>query len=93
MEKNAYEQKAQAKIDELSAKIDVLNAKKDAAKADTKIEYEKKIKELDSLKNEVKEKLTSIKNSSDDAWEELKSGFEKSSKIMEDTINSALSKF
>jgi uncharacterized coiled-coil DUF342 family protein len=93
MEKNAYEQKAQAKIDELSAKVEVLNAKKDAAKADTKIEYEEKIKELNSLKNEIKEKFDNIKNSSDDAWKELKSGFEKSSKIMEDTINSALSKF
>lgn len=91
--KTAYEQKAQAKIDELNGQIEVLKAKKDNASADMQIEYEKHIDELDSLKDETIKKLEEIEKSGDKAWEELKDGFEKSSKTMKDAVDSAISKF
>lgn len=91
--KQAYEQKAQAKLDQLNGEIQVLKAKKDNAKADAKIEYEQKIDELHKLEDEIANKLDEIKNTSSDAWEELKDGFEKSSTTMENAIKSAFSKF
>lgn len=91
--KTAYEKKAQAKLDELNGQIEVLKAKKDDTTADLQIEYGKKIDELNSLKDETVTKLAEIKRSGNNAWQELKGGFEQSSKTMQDAINSAISKF
>lgn len=91
--KKIYEEKAQAELDELYVKIHVLKAKKNVLEADTKIEYEKKIDELEELKKDTFVKFDEIKNSTSDAWKELKDGFEKSSKAMEKSIQSVFSRF
>ncbi|WP_320033677.1 coiled coil domain-containing protein [Campylobacterota bacterium DY0563] len=93
MDKNTYEQKAQAKLDEIDGRIQVLKAKKDGLEADAKIEYDKKIEELNSLKDETLDKFNKLKSSSSDAWDEFKAGFEKSTEIMESSLKAALSKF
>jgi multidrug resistance efflux pump len=93
MKKNAYVEKAQAQLDELSGKIKVLKAKAEGAQASAKIEYEKRIEELNTLKETTMKKLEEIKNSTDDAWEKTKIGFEKSVKSIEEKIKSTISKF
>jgi|GEM_PF-5059087 len=93
MEKNGYIKKAQAKLDELNGNIKLLKAKKDNLEAEVQIEYDKKIEEIELLKKDVENRLDDINSSSNEAWIELKNGFEKSSRIMEETVKSALSKF
>ena len=91
--REAYEQKAQAKYNQLNAEIEKINAKLSESDADMKIKYNEKINELNQLREDVQNKLHDIKNSSEEAWEDLKNGFENSSKAMKEAVESAISKF
>ncbi len=91
--KEAYEQKLQAQLDEWTADIDKLKAKADQAEAGAKIDYDKQIEELRSMKDASKEKLEELKNAGDDAWEDLKTGIDSAWDTMGNAIKSATSKF
>lgn len=91
--KDAYQQKLQSQLDEWHAEIDQLKAKANAAEADTKIEYEKEIEELEAMQATANEKLDHLKNASDDAWEDLKAGMDNAWSSIERSLNSARSRF
>ncbi len=69
--KTAYEQKLQAQLDGWSAEIDKLKAKADSAEADAQLEYYKKIEALRSMRETATNKLTELKDTSDDTWDSL----------------------
>ncbi|PWQ98387.1 coiled coil domain-containing protein [Leucothrix arctica] len=69
-------EKMQAKLDQVDAKIDLWQAKAKEASADSQIEYEKKVEELKSERNEAAEWLDKVADASDDAWDSIKDGFE-----------------
>jgi len=73
--KKQYEQKLQAQLDEWSAEIDKLKAKANNMEADAKIEYEREIEKLNSIKESLSDKLAEIKESGDDALEDINVGF------------------
>ncbi|EQB34400.1 hypothetical protein M947_10995 [Sulfurimonas hongkongensis] len=91
--KEAYEQKLQAQLDEWNAEIDKLKAKANGADADRKIEYEKKIDELQSMQETASKKLNELKDASDDAWKDLKAGIESAWDSMDSALKSATSRF
>jgi hypothetical protein len=75
--KEAYEQKIQAQLDEISLEIDKLKAKAREAQADSKIKHSEEIKKIEDLKENVKAKLEEIKNTTNDKWEETKEELKK----------------
>lgn len=74
--KEAYEQKMEARIDAWNAELDKLKAQAKEKSADAEIEYNKRIDELEEKKAKARSKLDEIKNSSSETWEDLKDGMQ-----------------
>jgi multidrug resistance efflux pump len=91
--KQVYEKKLQAQLDEWSAEISKLKAKADGAAADKQLEYYKKIEELQAMQVTATNKLTELKNASDDAWEDLKVGIDSAWDSLGHAFKSATSRF
>jgi len=70
--KNAYQNKMEAQLKELSAKIDLLEAKVGSAKADMRVVQAKELHELRSKWRVATEKMKELENSSGEAWEQVK---------------------
>ena len=85
--------KLAAQLKQWDAEIQKLEAK--VSKVDTKVRtgYRQKLEELRTKREEANLKLQEIKDSGEEAWGELKVGFEKSWKSINDAINNAISKF
>jgi peptidoglycan hydrolase CwlO-like protein len=91
--KEAYINKMKAQLNEWDAEIDKLKAKYEKVSADTALEYQKQIDDLKSKRAAAENKITELKESSGDAWEELKSGIENAWTSLGEAIKSARSKF
>jgi hypothetical protein len=71
MSKEAYKQKAEARIEEGLAKLDEARAKAKGASADARLEAEKYIAELETQIGVAKKKLAEIGDAAEDAWEDV----------------------
>lgn len=91
--KEAYEQKLQAQLDEWSAEIDKLKARADQAEADAQLEHYKQIENLRTMQDAARSKLAELKNSGDDAWEDLKAGIDNARESLAQALKSAKSRF
>ncbi len=91
--KQAYQQKVQAQLDEWSAEIDKLRAKADKADADAQIALNREIDDLRDKKNQAREKLDELSEASEGAWEDLKTGIESASNQLGQALRSAQSRF
>lgn len=91
--KEAYQQKAQAQLDEWSAKMDALEAKARKAEADAHIRYCDEIEQLRIKKQSLQEQLNTFKNTSGDALETAKVGIEKAASDLKNSLNEAVPKF
>lgn len=91
--KQAYQQKVQAQLDEWSAEIDKLRAKADKADADAQIALNREIDDLRDKKNQAREKLEELSDASEGAWEDLKTGIESASNQLGQALRSAQSRF
>ncbi|MDD5411512.1 MAG: coiled coil domain-containing protein [Methylobacter sp.] len=91
--KEAYQDKIDAQLREWSAKIDELNAKANKATAEVKIEYYEQIEELRSKQANAQTKLQALRNSGEQAWEELKPGLEQAWDDLKTSVEKAISKF
>jgi hypothetical protein len=74
--KQEYQKKLQAQLDEGSADIDKLKAKADKAEADAKLDSQKQVEHLRSMKEDASKKMSELNRASDVAWEDLKSGMD-----------------
>lgn len=91
--KDAYLQKIDAQMEEWKTEIDKMKAKADKADADAKLKYYEQIEELRTKQQAAQEKLRELRNSSEDAWEDLKAGFELARVSLGEAIKSASSRF
>lgn len=91
--KQAYQQKLQAQLDEWSAEIDRLKAKARQADANAQLNYNKEIENLKTYQAQASEKLSELKAASDEAWEDLKTGTEDAWKTLQTAIKSAADRF
>lgn len=73
---NKHIEKMKDKLDQLDATIDLYTAKANEAKAEVKIEYQKKIIELKAERREAEEWIEKVSDASEEAWGSLKDGFE-----------------
>jgi short-subunit dehydrogenase len=91
--KDIYVQKMKAKLDEWSAEIDRLQARSEQVEADLKLEYSRRMKNLQEKQDTAQEKLDNLINSSGQAWTEFKSGVESAWKSLEDSIQDVQNEF
>jgi hypothetical protein len=92
-EKSAYQEKFEARLKEWKAKIEQLEARAGQVKADAKIEYQEKIRELKEKEKAARSKLEELKKGGSEAWRELKGGLEKAGDDLKAAIEKAVSKF
>jgi len=92
-EREEYQKKLQAKLDEWQANIDRMKAQARQAEADAKIEYEKKIEELHAQREEMAEQLEKLRQSQSAAWSDIKAGVEKAWDDMNKAMQDAWKRF
>lgn len=87
-DKQSYEKKLEANLEEWQANIDKLRAQAKQASADAQIEYEKQIEALRKRRDEMEAKLSEIRDAQAAAWTDIKGGVDKAwdemSKAMQD---------
>ena len=91
--KEVYEKKLQNQLDEWGLKIDELEIKAKKTEAEVQQKYEEEIDHLRSKQTEAYEKLSELKQSGDDAWEDLKAGVDSASEAFGTALKSAVSRF
>ncbi len=82
MERNEYRENVKKSIDDIFDQIEVLKTKADNASEKVKQEYNQKIKELESLRDQMENKLDELTNAADSKWDDVK-----------ETVNSSLESF
>ncbi|MBK8971279.1 MAG: hypothetical protein IPM37_07930 [Hahellaceae bacterium] len=87
--RDAYIEKAQAKIDEHAAKVDEYKAKLKGKVADKKIEAHEHLEKLEHSLNEAKAQLAEMIGSAESAWEETSKRFE----VLADDLSASVKKF
>ena len=92
-DKELYQQKKQAQLDEWKAEVDKLKAKASGASADAQLELNKQIEILEGKIGEGKTKLAEIADASEDAWESIKEGVESAWDSMKSAFGDAAAKF
>jgi flagellar biosynthesis chaperone FliJ len=92
-EKDLYQQKMQAQLDEWMAKVSVLKARASKASADVQLEMNRQIKTLENLIEDGKSKLSKLAKAGEGAWESLKDGVESAWTTMKSSVSDAAAKF
>jgi predicted nucleic acid-binding Zn-ribbon protein len=87
--KDAYIEKAQAKINKQIAKLDQLKAKAQGEIADQKFKSQDKIEELEAKIKGAKAHLSEITDAAEDAWDNIKNKLDN----LTDDIGSSFKKF
>jgi predicted nucleic acid-binding Zn-ribbon protein len=92
-DKELYQQKKQAQLDEWKAEVDKLKARASQASADAQLEMNKQIDALEDKIQAGRSKLAEIAEASDDAWESMKDGVEVAWDSMKSAFSEAAGKF
>ncbi|KAA3626415.1 MAG: coiled coil domain-containing protein [Proteobacteria bacterium] len=93
MDKELYQRKMQAHLDEWKADVDKLRARVSRASADTQLKMNEQIKELDSKIAEGKVKVSELSGASEDAWESIREGVESAWDSLKSAVSEATAKF
>lgn len=91
--KDAYEQKIQARLEELDAEIDKLKAKAKAADAEAQLEYTRQLSQLRELREDAGRKMERLGAASDDALDEARAGLENAWNDLKRAMERAKSRF
>lgn len=87
-DKEAYERKLEAKLEEWQADIDKLRAQAKEAGADAQIRYQQQIDELRKYRDDMEARLAEMREAQSAAWTDIKGGVDKAwddmSKAMQD---------
>ena len=97
VQKDDYLEKLKKQVDELnyrwSRERDKFEANLQHLSADARKEYEAKREAYQTYRKELKEKIVDLDVASDNAWEDLKDGAEKSWKALSQAFDKAASHF
>jgi phage shock protein A len=91
--KEIYQQKAQARIDQMEAKINELRARFNEAKADAKMKVSNQFEDLTSRQETVENKIDQMKDAGEDAWKDMRSGLDTAMDELESSFNEAANQF
>ena len=92
-DKELYQQKLQAQLDQWKAEIIKLKAKASAASADVQLEMNKHIAALEGKLEESRTKLADLAAAGEDAWEAMKESVEYLWGTLKSTVDDAVSRF
>ena len=92
-DKQLYQQKMQARLDEWKAEVDKLKAKASGASADVQLDLNQQIRVLERSIDEGKVKLSELAEASEDAWESIKDGIESAWDSLKSGATDAAAKF
>lgn len=92
-DKELYQQKKQAQLDEWKMEVDKLKARASGASADAQLELNKQIEALGGKIKEGKAKLAEVADASEDAWESIKDGVESAWDSIRSAFSDAAAKF
>ncbi len=93
MNKAAYKQKIEAELELAQAKVAELKARAKLKVADTRIDYDQQIREIEKRADLVRAKLKELGHASEEAWGSLREGVETSWAAMSSAVKDAISKF
>jgi uncharacterized coiled-coil DUF342 family protein len=91
--KEEYQEKLQERLNILNAEIDKFHAMAEKAGAEARLEYYEKLDELKDMQLKAIDRLAELKESSDEAWEDLTTGMESAWTIFEDAVKTAISRY
>ena len=91
--KEEYQKELQEQLDEWGKEIDKLKVVAGKAKAGLQGEYYKEVEDLRCKQLAAQQKLHEMKESSGDAWEDLKGGIELAWTALADAVKTAASRF
>ncbi|MEJ2635266.1 MAG: coiled coil domain-containing protein [Calditrichia bacterium] len=91
--RSAYIEKMGAQLREWNGQLDVLKARYDKKKADVKIDYYDLLDKAKKRSSVAQKQLRDIGDASEDTWEGMKDGFEKSWKELKSTMEKVNSRF
>jgi chromosome segregation ATPase len=92
-DKELYQQKRQAQLDEWRAEVAKFKAKASGASADAQLELNRQIETLEGRIEECKSRLGQIGNAGEDAWDSIKDGVESAWDSMKSALGEAVRKF
>ena len=92
-DKELYQQKKQAQLDEWTAEVENLKAKASGASSDAQMDLNKQIEALEGKIEEGETKLAEIADASGDAWESIKDGVESAWDSIKTAFSDAAAKF
>ncbi len=87
--KDAYLEKAAAKIEEYSARLELLKAKAGVEVANRKISAQEQIVKLEASLEHAKSRLAELSDAAEDGWEELSERFDE----LADDLGASFRKF
>ncbi|EGV30796.1 hypothetical protein ThidrDRAFT_2428 [Thiorhodococcus drewsii AZ1] len=91
-EREAYIDQMKAKLDQWNDEIGVLEAKAKVAGADAKVKYEEYLSTLKEKQADASARLAELRDSSGDAWQEIRHGASQAADALGEALKSAKSK-
>jgi len=91
-DRDLYQQKMQARLNEWNAEVDKLKAKASGASADVQLDINEQIRVLERNIEEGKGKLSEIAAAGEDAWESIKEGVESAWDSLKSGVTDAAAK-
>jgi predicted nucleic acid-binding Zn-ribbon protein len=88
-----YIQALHEKIDEWNYEIDRLKMRKDIIEGESRLALQKQIDSLKQKRSELEGQLDTLRSTSTEAWEDLKSGIDMALESMNSAVRSAVSRF
>ncbi|MGX0878719.1 uncharacterized coiled-coil DUF342 family protein [Roseovarius sp. MBR-154] len=93
MDKETYEKKMQAQLDQWKAEIDKLQAQSREASADMQAKYNDQISDLRERRDEMERHYDKIHKASQEAWKDFKTGADQAWDNMSNAMKSAWNRF
>ena len=76
-DREAYQRKYQAQLDQLNARLDGLKARMDEAGADAEIKYREQMEDLKAKRRALGDKLEEMRAAGKESWSILRQGLER----------------
>lgn len=91
-EREAYVDQMKAKLEQWNAEIGVLEAKAKVAGADAKVKYGEYLSTLKEKQADASARLEALRDSSGDAWQDIRDGANQAADALGEALKSAKSK-
>ncbi|GAB4362362.1 MAG: hypothetical protein Kow0060_18540 [Methylohalobius crimeensis] len=91
--RDEYVAKLKAQLDEWNADLDHLEVQANLGKEDLKQEYQEQLAHMRKKRDEIRHKLTDLQQSSETAWEHLRSGIDSAGDALQEALKKAKASF